>query len=138
MFVSVLSHTQLRKKGLYYYGWDEKIICKSDDLEIAFCPKIDGIPNILEASNKLQAAQAFAFAAAHTPRPNNKVLVPTRKVTLFELHEMYGHANPEAFKELIKSVSRLELVNTKRFSCEACLLSKSKKQISRRKPEQAS
>lgn len=137
MFVSVLSHTRLREKGLYYHGWEEKIIQKSTNDEIAFCPEIDGIPNFLEASNRLEAAQAFSFAAVQASK-SHKALVPTRKVTLFELHEMYGHADPESLKELVKSVSGLELTDTTKFSCEACLLGKSKKQISRRMPERAS
>jgi len=77
MFVSIISHSQIRYKGLYYYGWEEKLLRHSDGLELAYTPEIDGIPNILHVSNELEAALAFAFVSAHSPRPNSAIQ-PTR------------------------------------------------------------
>ncbi|KAG9384233.1 hypothetical protein A1F94_006144 [Pyrenophora tritici-repentis] len=92
MFVSVLSHSKLRAKNLYYHGWDNKLYLMPSQQEIAFTPEIDKIPTLLLANTELEAARAFAFATAATTNP------------------------------------------TGAFSCEACMLSKSKKQISRRSP----
>jgi hypothetical protein len=47
MFVSIISHSQIRDKGLYYYGWEEKILRYSDGLELAYTLEINSIPNIL-------------------------------------------------------------------------------------------
>jgi hypothetical protein len=74
MFVSIISHSKIRAKGFYYYGWDEKIYCQQDQLEIAYTLEIDGIPNILQAKDELEAAQAFVFATANSPRPNSHIL----------------------------------------------------------------
>jgi hypothetical protein len=71
MFVLIILHSWLRVKGLYYHGWDEKVYRKADSLEIAYTPDIDGIPNVLQASDSIQAARALAFAAAYTPHPNS-------------------------------------------------------------------
>jgi hypothetical protein len=53
MFVLIISHSQLRVKGLYYHGWDEKVYRKADGLEIAYTPEIDGIPNVLQALDSI-------------------------------------------------------------------------------------
>jgi hypothetical protein len=36
---------------LYYNGWDEKVYRKVDGFEIAYTLEIDGIPNVLQASD---------------------------------------------------------------------------------------
>lgn len=56
MFVSIISHSKIRQKGIYYHGWDEKIYRKSDTCEIAYTPEIDGIPNFLQTRTELKAA----------------------------------------------------------------------------------
>jgi hypothetical protein len=53
MFVLIISHSRLRVKGLYYHGWDEKVYRKADSLKIAYTPDIDGIPNVLQASDSI-------------------------------------------------------------------------------------
>ncbi|KAI0568520.1 Integrase core domain protein, partial [Pyrenophora tritici-repentis] len=55
-------------------------------------------------------------------------------ITLQELHELFGHADPKALKLLVANTTGLRLTTTQAFSCEACMLSKSKKQIPRRSP----
>jgi hypothetical protein len=139
MFVSVLSHSMLREKNLYYHGWDEKLYKHPDKREIAYTPEIDRIPTFLLANDKIEAAQAFAFAAANTT-PNTQrssVLTPTREVSLYELHELFGHADPQALRQLVNNTTGLRLTNDKSFSCEVCLLGNSKKQISRRPPNRS-
>ncbi|KAG9386986.1 Retrovirus Pol polyprotein from transposon TNT 1-94 [Pyrenophora tritici-repentis] len=133
MFVSVLSHSKLRAKNLYYHGWDNKLYLMPSQQEIAFTPEIDKIPTLLLANTELEAARAFAFATAATTNPTG-VLAPYREITLQELHELFGHADPKALKLLVANTTGLRLTTTQAFSCEACMLSKSKKQISRRSP----
>ncbi|KAA8627632.1 Retrovirus-related Pol polyprotein from transposon TNT 1-94 [Pyrenophora tritici-repentis] len=133
MFVSVLSHSKLRAKNLYYHGWDSKLYLMPSQQEIAFTPEIDKIPTLLLANTELEAARAFAFATAATTNPTG-VLAPYREITLQELHELFGHADPKALKLLVANTTGLRLTTTQAFSCEACMLSKSKKQISRRSP----
>jgi hypothetical protein len=53
MFVSVLSHLKLRAKDLYYYSWHHKLLLALADTEIAFAPKIDGIPTLIQATDKV-------------------------------------------------------------------------------------
>jgi hypothetical protein len=67
MFVSIISHSKIRQKGFYYHGWDEKIYRKSDAREIAYTPEINGIPNLLEAKTKREAAEVLALVSAQTP-----------------------------------------------------------------------
>lgn len=136
MFVSIISHSKIRQKGIYYHGWDKKIYRKSDKREIAYAPEINGIPNLLQARNELEAARALAFVSAHSPLPNS-AMIPTRKVLLAELHEMFGHANINALKQLIKTTSGLKLQGTQNFSYKVCLLGNARKQISRCPPQQA-
>jgi hypothetical protein len=136
MFVSIISHSKIRSKGLYYHGWDEKIYRQQDQLELAYTPEIDGIPNILQAKDELEAAQAFAFVTAHSPRPSSRIL-PTRKVSLAHLHELFGHANIADLKKLVATTCGLELSDRDAFTCEVCLLSNSHKQISRVQPNRA-
>ncbi|KAI0603887.1 hypothetical protein TUN205_11867 [Pyrenophora tritici-repentis] len=88
MFVSVLSHSKLRAKNLYYHGWDSKLYLMPSQQEIAFTPEIDKIPTLL-ANTELEAARAFAFATAATTNPTG-VLAPYREITLQELHELFG------------------------------------------------
>ncbi|KAG9380161.1 hypothetical protein A1F94_009056 [Pyrenophora tritici-repentis] len=133
MFVSVLSHSKLRAKNLYYHGWDSKLYLMPSQQEIAFTPEVDKIPTLLLANTELEAARAFAFATAAITNPTG-VLAPYREITLQELHELFGHADPKALKLLVANTTGLRLTTTQAFSCEACMLSKSKKQISRRSP----
>jgi hypothetical protein len=139
MFVSVMSHAMLREKHLYYHGWDEKLYKNPDNLEIAYTPEIDRIPTFLLANNEIEAAQAFAFAAANTTHNTQRssVLTPTREVSLYELHELFGHADPQALRQLVNNTTGLRLTDDKSFSCEVCLLGNSKKQISRRPPNRS-
>jgi hypothetical protein len=85
MFVSVMSHSMLREKNLYYHGWDEKLYKDPDKRKIAYTPEIDRIPTFLLADNEIKAAQAFAFAAANTTLNTQRgsVLAPTREVSLY-------------------------------------------------------
>jgi hypothetical protein len=136
MFVSIISHSCIREKELYYHGWDEKILRHSDGLELAYTPEIDGIPNMLQASDELEAAQAFAFVSAHSPRPNSAIL-PTLKTSLCDLHETFGHANINSLKKLVATTQGLEISTRNNFSCEVCLLGNSQKQISRVSPNRA-
>ncbi|KAA8610835.1 Integrase core domain protein, partial [Pyrenophora tritici-repentis] len=78
-------------------------------------------------------ANVWPFATAATTNPTG-VLAPYREITLQELHELFGHADPKALKLLVANTTGLRLTTTQAFSCEACMLSKSKKQISRRSP----
>ncbi|KAG9379356.1 hypothetical protein A1F94_009712 [Pyrenophora tritici-repentis] len=120
-------------ENLYYHGWDSKLYLMPSQQEIAFTPEIDKIPTLLLANTELEAARAFAFATAATTNPTG-VLAPYREITLQELHELFGHADPKALKLLVANTTGLRLTTTQAFSCEACMLSKSKKQISRRSP----
>jgi hypothetical protein len=104
--------------------------------EIAYTPEIDGIPNILEAKNELEAAQVFAFATANSPRLSSHIL-PTRKVSLADLHELFGHTNVADLKKLVVTTNGLELSDRDSFTCEVCLLSNLNKQISRVEPNRA-
>jgi hypothetical protein len=136
MFVSIISHSKIRAKGLYYHGWHEKLYRQQDEQEIAYTPEIDGIPNILQAKDELEAAQAFAFVTANSPRPNSHIL-PTRKVSLADLHKLFGHANVADLKKLVATTNGLELSDRDSYTCEVCLLSNSHKQISRVEPNRA-
>ncbi|KAI1507361.1 hypothetical protein KJE20_13930 [Pyrenophora tritici-repentis] len=82
--------------------------------EIAFTPEIDKIPTLL-ANTELEAARAFAFATAATTNPTG-VLAPYREITLQELHELFGHADPKALKLLVANTTGLRLTITQAFS----------------------
>jgi hypothetical protein len=56
MFVSVLLHSMLREKNLYYHGWDEKLYRNLDKREIAYTLEIDQIPTFLLANDEIEAA----------------------------------------------------------------------------------
>ena len=70
------------------------------------------------------------------PRPNSAIQ-PTRKITLCDLHETFGHANVESLKKLVATTAGLKLPSRDNFSCEVCLLGNSQKQISRIPPNRA-
>jgi transposase InsO family protein len=133
MFLSVLSHSKLRAKGLYFHGRDEKLYT-NDEEEIAFTPEIDGIPNFLEAEDQISAARVLAFASAFA---TNRPLVPQREVTLQELHQIYGHAGIDDLKKLVKATDGIKLTDVNKFDCTTCQLGKSTKQISRKPPQRA-
>jgi hypothetical protein len=138
MFLSIISHSKVRAKGCYWHGWDEKIYRKSDKLELAYTPKIDGVPNILQVANeddKLGAARALAFASQHGS--HNSHTPPFRKVTLKELHETFGHADVKQLRKLVDTTTDLQLTDVSRFSCEVCMISNSRLQVLRVVPEHA-
>jgi hypothetical protein len=58
-------------------------------------------------------------------------------VTLRELHETFGHANVAQLRKLVQSTTGLELTDTSRFSCEVCMISNSRQQVSRVIPDRA-
>jgi hypothetical protein len=93
MFTSVFSHSALKRKDVYYHGWQNVLHLMPGEREIAYTPTIDGIPTLLLANDELEAAEAFAFAAVHNTK-RSSVLTPTREVSLCDLHEIFGHANP--------------------------------------------
>jgi hypothetical protein len=136
MFVSIISHSKIRSKGLYYHGWNEKIYQQQDQLELVYTPEIDGILNILQAKDKLEAAQAFVFVTAYSPCSNRRIQ-PTWKISLAHLQELFGHANVADLKKLVATTRGLELSDCDAFTCEVCLLSNSHKQISRVQPNRA-
>jgi hypothetical protein len=133
MFVSVISHSKIRSKGLYYHGWDEKIHRQQDQLDLAYTPEIDGIPNILQAKDELEAAQTFAFVTAYSSRPNSYIQ-PTQKISLAHLRVLFGYANVADLKKLVATTRSFELSNRNPFTCEVCLLSNSHKHILRIQP----
>jgi hypothetical protein len=108
MFVSIISHSKIRSKGLYYQGWDKKIYQQQDQLELVYTPEIDEIPNILQAKDRLEAAQAFAFVTAYSPYPNSRIQ-PIWKVSLAHLHEIFGHAYVADLKKLVATTRGLGL-----------------------------
>lgn len=52
MPVSIVSHSKMRAKGYYYHGRTEKIMTTDDKRETAYAPEINGVPNVLLATNK--------------------------------------------------------------------------------------
>jgi hypothetical protein len=101
-----------------------------------YTPEIYGIPNILQAKDELEAAQAFAFVSAYSPCPNS-CIQPTWKVSLAHLHEPFEHANVTDLKKLVATTRGLELSDRNAFTCELCFLSNSHEQISRVQPNRA-
>jgi hypothetical protein len=98
-------------------------------------PEIDGIPNILQAKDKLEAAQAFAFVTASSPC--SKSCIQPTPVSLACLHELFGHANVTDLKKLVATTRSLELSERDTFTCEVCFLSNLHKQISPIQPNRA-
>jgi hypothetical protein len=131
MFVLVLSHSALKRKNMYYHGWQDVLHLMPGEREIAYTPTIDGIPTLLLAKDELEAAEAFAFAAVQNTK-RSSVLNLTREVSLCDLHEIFGHANTKTLHKMVNSTTGLRLIDTKSFSCEVCMLNKLQKQISRR------
>jgi hypothetical protein len=140
MFVSVLSHSVLRQKNLWYHGYEHKLLYREQngvDAEVAYTPEIDWIPTLLMADDELIEAQSLAFAAVTQPvtsKLRNSRLTPTRKVTLQELHHMFGHADVATLRHMVDTTTGLRLKDVTAFSCETCLIGNSHKQYSRRKP----
>jgi hypothetical protein len=68
MFISIISHSKVRPKGCYWHGWEEKLFRAADDLELAYTPDIDGVPNLLQVEDEddlLGAACAMSFVTQH-------------------------------------------------------------------------
>jgi len=140
MFLSCISHSKIRAKGYFYHGWDERIYAHPSLVEAAYTPEIDGVPNLLHVENEDDtrgAASALAFASQNAPHYNSSHAPPSRKVTLQELHETFGHADVARLRKLVQSTTGLELTNTSRFSCEVCMISNSRQQVSRVIPDRA-
>jgi hypothetical protein len=138
MFVSVLSHSMLRKKNLYYHGYDHKLYLRrgQHDSEVAYTPEVDKIPTFLLADDELQAAQSLAFASVGTTQ-RNSILTPTRDVSLRDLHTIFGHADIQTLRHLVDSTTGLRLTDTKNFLCEVCLLGNSRQRVSRQSPNRS-
>jgi hypothetical protein len=140
MFLSCISHSKIRAKGYFYHGWDERVYAHPSLVEAAYTPEIDGVPNFLHVENEddtIGAASALAFASQNAPHYNSLHAPPTQKVTLTELHKTFGHADVARLRKLIQSTTGLELTDTSRFSCEACMISNSRQQVSRVIPDWA-
>jgi transposase InsO family protein len=140
MFVSVLSHSVLRQKNLWYHGYKHKLLYREQDgidAEVAYTPEINWIPTLLMADDELMEAQSLAFAAVTQPVTSklcNSQLTPSRKVTLHKLHHMFGHADVATLCHMVDTTTGLRLKDVTAFSCETCLIGNSHKQYSRRKP----
>ncbi|KAH4596271.1 hypothetical protein HBI60_228080 [Parastagonospora nodorum] len=133
MFVS-LSHRMVRAKGCYYHGWREKLYRAADDLELAYTPDIDGVPNLLQVEDEndlLSAVRAMSFVLQHGSHSSH--VLPTRK----ELHETFGHTDVNQLRKLAATTTCIEPTNTSRFACEVCMISNSRLQISRVVPDRA-
>jgi hypothetical protein len=89
---------------------------------------------MLQASNEIEAAQAFAFVTAYSSCLKSAI-VPTRKISIKDLRKTFGHANVNSLKQLVASTNRLELTPRNNFTCKACLISNAQKQISRAFPQ---
>ncbi|KAI2484857.1 Retrovirus pol polyprotein from transposon tnt 1-94 [Pyrenophora tritici-repentis] len=130
-FVTVISHDLLRNKGVFYHGWEEKLLRHPNDTEIAYCPHIDGIPNFLETSSAEDAKNIVAMAGAHARRRQDQQF-PRRRMSLQDFHDMFGHINVDDLVKLASSTHGVELTNTTKFNCDVCKQTKSKKNISRK------
>ncbi|KAH4251353.1 hypothetical protein HBI38_220160 [Parastagonospora nodorum] len=133
MFVS-LSHRMVRAKGCYCHGWREKLYRAADDLELAYTPDIDGVPNLLQVEDEndlLSAVRAMSFVLQHGSHSSH--VLPTRK----ELHETFGHTDVNQLRKLAATTTCIEPTNTSRFACEVCMISNSRLQISRVVPDRA-
>ncbi|KAH6139755.1 hypothetical protein HBI37_225470 [Parastagonospora nodorum] len=133
MFVS-LSHSMVRAKGCYCHGWREKLYRAADDLELAYTPDIDGVPNLLQVEDEndlLSAVRAMSFVLQHGSHSSH--VPPTRK----ELHETFGHTDVNQLRKLAATTTCIEPANTSRFACEVCMISNSRLQISRVVPDRA-
>ncbi|KAH4084447.1 hypothetical protein HBH64_233960 [Parastagonospora nodorum] len=131
MFVS-LSHSMVRAKGCYCHGWREKLYRAADDLELAYTPDIDGVPNRLQVEDEndlLSAVRAMSIVLQHGSHSSH--VPPTRK----ELHETFGHTDVNQLRKLAATTTCIEPTNTSRFACEVCMISKSRLQISRVVPD---
>ena len=74
--------------------------------KIAYTPTINSIPTLLLVNNKLKAAKAFAFAAAHNTK-RSSVLTPTRKVLLCNLYKIFSYANTKTLHKIVNSITSL-------------------------------
>lgn len=111
MFVPILSHSKLRMKNLYYHGWHDTLLLAPHNVEVAFAPGIDGIPTLLQAKDELQAAQAFTFAAVNTTKPSS-LFAPISKVSLRELHKMFGHADFTVLRQMVMNTTGLKITHS--------------------------
>jgi hypothetical protein len=73
-----------------------------------YTPEINGILNILQAKDKLKAAQTFAFVTAYSSCPNSRIQ-PTWKVFLAHLNEFFKHTNVADLKKLVQQLGVLSL-----------------------------
>jgi hypothetical protein len=137
MFTSLISHSKLRAKGAHYDGLNQVIRLNDTKEEIAFTPEISNLPNFLEVEDEDGAARQLANVAAHSLFLA-KAIEPKHKVSLYELHQIFGHPSEDALREIVKSLRGIEIVDSKRFNCEACLLRKSQRNYSKRQAPRAS
>ena len=140
MFLLCVSHSKIRAKGYFYHGWNERVYAHPSLAEAAYTPEIDGVPNFLPVENEddtIGAASALAFALPNAPYYNSSHAPPTRKVTLQELHETFGHPDVAGLCKLVQSTTGLELTDTSRFSCEVGMICNSRQQVYRVIPDWA-
>lgn len=137
MFVSVLSHYQLKQQSVSYHGLDDKLYhhVGGKDSEVAYTPEIDKIPTFLLTDDEIQAAQVLALAAVGTTT-RTSVLTPTRDIIMRDLHVTFDHADVRTLRQMVKTMTGFRLNDDNDFTCEACL-SNSMQQISRQPPNRS-
>ena len=74
--------------------------------KITYTPTINSIPTLLLANNKLKAAKAFTFAAAHNTK-RSSVLTPTRKVLLYNFYKIFSYINTKTLRKIVNSITSL-------------------------------
>jgi hypothetical protein len=111
----------------YYLGKDKLYIAEED--EIAYLPKIDGIPNFLVVIDSSEALAALSYSSLVAYRSLfNK---PSTSRLAAKWHYIYGHANIETLKRTANAVKGIELTSSTLTNCKLCGLTKLKHSISR-------
>jgi hypothetical protein len=80
MFLLCISHSKIRAKGYFYYGWDERVYAYLNLAEAAYTLEIDGVPNFLHVKNEddiIGAANALTFALQNASYHNLSHAPPT-------------------------------------------------------------
>jgi hypothetical protein len=124
---NVISQAPFKRAGVYYYLGKDALFTRHDD-ELAYLPKIDGIPNFLVVTNSSEAPAALSYALLVAFRSSSDELLVSRSASNW--HHILSYAGIDAIKHTAKVVRGITLTTSHVADCEPCSFSKSKRSIS--------
>lgn len=119
--INLISHSVIRKAGVWFHGESYSLIYERE--VFTECVEIGGLP-CLEVKQKEEV-----HVATHARHKDPHIT--DRRVTLQQLHEIFGHTNFGDLKSTISATKGLTLSDREKFDCDVCKQAKSRKDNSR-------